>query len=97
MTGFLHSSLNGCMFCLVLLGSCASVCEDLSSVPGNGVAGGNAMMSRSGLDVARQIFNVGVVPEAGFMLLDAFVDGYVGLASVEGRTVVARDFVYGVR
>ncbi len=43
-------------------------------MPGDRVTGGNAMMSRIGLDVASQIFNGGVVPEAGFMLFDAFVD-----------------------
>ena len=54
-------------------------------------------MSRSGLDVASQVFNGGVVPEAGFVLFDALVDGSIGLASVEGRAVVTGNFIDGIR
>ncbi len=61
------------------------------------MSGGNAMMRRSGIGVDSQIFNGGVVRKLGSMLFDAFMDGSVGLASVEGRSVIARDFIYGIR
>ncbi len=53
------------------------------------MAGGNGMMSKSRLCVARQVL----------MFFDAIsiVYGSVGLPNVEGKTVVAGDFVDDVR
>ena len=89
--------LYSCVLCQVELRTGSGGSQEGGAVPSDGVASSASVVGRSGLDVAGSVVSSSVVSVAGLMFSDTFVDRSVSLAGVEGRTVVAGNFIDGVR